>query len=145
MSDTVTPDMMVNAFLKAAQDAQIPAMVVYGPELGKPIIRVKTNEEDGAVLTTMRIGTNVGAARSAGILSWLTRVDTMAVTDIARALHTNGGAGGLISVEQPCLICGQSGLWDVLDEPAQQKHLALGEVAVGVLQRRATSLAHKSA
>ena len=68
MSMTVTPDMLVQSFLKTTEDMKIPVLVVYGTATG------------------VRVVSNVSPEREQAIRSWLTKVDMAAIIAAAKAL-----------------------------------------------------------
>jgi len=117
----MTPDTLVQGFLKAAEEAKVPALVVYAPVFGESKLRVASNRGDS----------------TKGVLAWLTNVDSNAAAEIAKAQHMNGAAGEtpVIGEGRPCMLCGSFELWDLLDDAAQARHTAQAEIAITAIKR----------
>lgn len=124
---SMTPEALIHGFLKAAEDAKIPALVVYAPVFGEPNLRVASNRGES----------------TKGVLAWLANVDVNAAVEIGKAQHANGAAGeqAVIAEDRPCQLCGSAESWDALEEAAQARHLALAEVAIAAIRRNWRDLA----
>lgn len=123
MPDNLSPTMLVQSFLRAAQDAGLPALVICRPDPSKE--------------TTYSIAMNHPELGNQ-MYNSLSRIDAAMTVDIARTLHTNGAPGetAVIGRDRACALCGSSDLWDALSEEAQQRHMIQATAVVDTVQRR---------
>lgn len=108
----------------------VPAIVVYAPEFGKPTLRVVASNRG-------ELGRNVW--------DWLTDIDITVTADAARALHTNGahdpeGGTRVVGPDRPCCICGLTVLFDEIPDEAKLVHVALADVVVSIVKARARAV-----